>query len=224
MNDSELQHIWSAYDRKINEATVLNAQSWALNLRCFEHMQYQKAQSKMRSLSRYNVIAIILGFIWAGFLGLLLIVDAFRHFYFSLSVGMIALFTVYAIAVYVKHNVMIASLDYEGPVVDTQQKLSSLQASTFQSIRIIWLQLPFYSTFFWSDGFIRTSGSKFWLIAFPITLLLFIMALIIYRSIRPENMHKKWVRSLLMAGPEYKNVMRSMVFLEEIESFKRELI
>jgi len=50
------------------------------------------------------------------------------------------------------------------------------------------------------------------------------MAIFLYKNIRIENMHKGWVRSLMMTGPEYKNVVRSMEFLNEIEEFKKELI
>ncbi|MES2329163.1 MAG: hypothetical protein V4539_06130 [Bacteroidota bacterium] len=224
MEDLELKDIWRSYDKKIAEAQVLNAQSWLLNLRCFESIQQQKAQSKLKSLARFKTAAVVLGIFFLLLLGLLIWGNHFVNPYFTISMGAIFLFSLYAIIVYIKHIILIRQLDYDGNIIDTQKKLAGLQSSTFQSTRIMWLQMPFYSTWFWDNKWITETGSKFWLIALPVTVLFTLLAIFLYHNIRVENMHKRWVRSLMMSGPEYKNVVRSMEFLNEIEEFKKELI
>ena len=92
MEDIELQNIWQSYDRKIAEAQVLNAQSWVLNLRCFENIQQQKAASKLNALVRHNIVAVVLGIVWVLFLGILVWGNRFKNVYFSFSVSMILLF------------------------------------------------------------------------------------------------------------------------------------
>ena len=223
MEDIELKNLWQSYDTKISNAALLNAQSWALNFRCFESIQQQKITSKLNALTRHNIAAVIIGIIWVLVLGILVWGNHFANPFFGISVSMILLFSLYAIVVYIKHIIMISQVDYDHTILDTQKKLTAIQASTFQSIRIIWIQMPFHTTWWWSISFV-TSGIGFWLISFPITLLFTWLTLYIYRNLRAENMHKKWVRSLLMAGPELRNIIKSMAFLKEIEEFKKDLV
>lgn len=222
MEDTELQRTWSTYDKKINDAHLLNTQSWALNLRCFETLQQDKARRKLASLTRHNIFAVILGIIWILFLAVLVWGNRFRNIYFSASVAAIALFSIYAVVVYIRHTAILNSIDYDGSLVETQEKLARLQTSTVRNTGIIWLQLPFYSTFFWSPGLISQPG--FWYIAFPVTLALAALAVYLFLNLRVDRMDRKWIRSLMMAGPELKNVVRSMAFLKEVEQFKKDLI
>ena len=39
MNDAELTNLLESYNHRLEEARVLNLQSWALNLQCFEALQ-----------------------------------------------------------------------------------------------------------------------------------------------------------------------------------------
>ncbi len=224
MEDLELKNIWQSYDQKIAEAQVLNAQSWLLNLRCFESIQQQKAQSKLNSLVRFKTRAVILGILLVLLLIFLIWANHFENPYFAISMGAIAIFSLYAVIIYIRHIILIRQLNYEGKIIDTQKKMAVLQSSTFQSTRIMWLQMPFYTTWFWHSKWVFYTSIKFWFIAFPITLLFTLLAIFLYKNIRMENMHKRWVRSLMMTGPEYKNLLKSMEFLNEIEEFKKDLI
>jgi hypothetical protein len=223
MEDIELKNTWLAYDRKLAEAQVLNAQSWALNLRCFAEIQQKKASSKLRALTIHNIVAVIIGIFWTLILGALVWFNHFTNPFFSTSVLAIALFSVYAIYIYIRHTDIIAGIDYDNSIVVTQKKLAHLQTSTFRSIRIIWLQLPFYTSFWWNTTFVESDPS-FWYIALPVFLVFLLIAIYLYRNLRPENMHKKWVRSLMLAGPELKNVSKSIAFLEEVEELKKSMI
>lgn len=71
MNDIELKNLLESYNHKIEEAKVLNLQSWALNLQCFETIQKQKAKSRLRSLMNFKIFVVILGIAWILFLGYL---------------------------------------------------------------------------------------------------------------------------------------------------------
>ena len=133
---------------------------------------------------------------------------------------MIMLITIAAIAIYLKHIVLIKELDYSQSITDTQKKLAKLQASTFNN-RFILLQTPFYTTFFWSTEMIQASVTKFCLIAVPITLLFTLLTLWVYKNLTPLKMHKKWVSYLLKNDPEQVPVMQAQKFLNEIEEFKK---
>ncbi len=222
MEDLELKSIWEAYDRKIEESRILNLQSWALNFRAFAALQQHKAEQTLNALAGFKIRAAIVGVVWTLFLGILAYGNQFSNGYFTVSVGILFLFNVAAVIIYLRQYVMIKQVNYSNSITDTQQQLSRLESSTV-GLRFLWLQAPFYSTFFWSSQWIDYSSSKFWLIPFPIALLFSLLGIYLYRVSIPENMHIKWVRKLMMAGPEYKSVLKARAFLDEIEEFRRDL-
>lgn len=221
MEDLELQKIWKAYDSKLEEIKVLNLQSWALNLHSLETIQTYKARSKLDALATFNLWAVVLGIVWILFLGVLVYGNRFQNPYFSVSISMILLFTIIAVVAYIRHIIIIREIDFGQSITDMQKKLAQLETSTFRSTRIVWLQLPFYTTWFWYNQWM--SDPKFWLISFPITIGFTFLAIFLYRNITQENIHKKWVRTLLMSGPEYAYVLQARDFIDEIEKFKKDI-
>ncbi|MEO8416782.1 MAG: hypothetical protein ABI472_24165 [Ginsengibacter sp.] len=220
MDDMELKNIWKEYDQKMNEAKVLNLQSWVVNLKTFEYLQTHKAQSKLRSLSSFKKWAIALGILWVLFLGILAYGNHFQNIFFTVSVIIIIFFSIVAIAVYIKHIVLINKINYSESVIDAQKKLTALQASTINVNRVLWLQMPFYTIFFWSVKWI-TSDYKFWLISFPLTLFFTFLAIWLYRNISIKNADKKWFR-LLLGNIEWTSIINAKRYLDEIEEFKKE--
>jgi hypothetical protein len=217
MEEQELINIWKAYDKKIEEARVLNLQSWALNLQSFGMIQTQKAKSKMDSLIRFKGRAVFIGLIYVLLLAVLIYGNHFANMYFTISLIMILLITVYAILVYIKHIILIKQLKYDESITDTQKKLSILQTSTIYSTRIAWLQMPFYCTWFWNTQWIL-HDITFWLIAFPITMAFTILTVWLYRNISYRNVNKKWFK-ILFNTPEWKSVRKATEFMCEIEDY-----
>jgi hypothetical protein len=222
MEDIELKAIWNAYDSKIEEAKLLNMQSWAINLRVFETLQKDKATSKLNRLATYKIVAALFGIPWIAVLGILLYGNHFSNIYFSVSIAMILAFTLIAVAFYIRQAVAIRQINYSESITVTQQRLAKLQTSTINSIRFLWLQMPFYTTWFWSNKWMSTD-IKFWIITFPVTLLFTFFAIWLYRNISLKNMDKKWCR-LFISGIEWTSIMKAMGFLEEIEEFKKDMI
>ena len=212
MEDINLKNIWKAQDEKLDRAMKLN-------LFVLDSMQKQKAASKLNGLARLKLVAVILGILWSLFLGILVYGNQLQNIYFTVSVGMILLITIAAIAIYIKHIVLIKEIDYSQSITDTQKKLAKLQASTFNN-RFILLQTPFYTTWFWSTEMIQASVIKFCLIAVPITLLFTVLTIWLYKNLTPLQMHKKWVNYLLKNDPEQVPVIQAQKFLNEIEEFK----
>ena len=218
MVDIELKKMWDASNKQLEQARILNLQSRALSTKTFESLQKHKAQSKLNGLSTFKNWMIALGIIWVLFLVLLVAGDRFKHLYFSTSIAVIAAFNIYAVAAYIKQVILINQINYESSLVDTQKKLTELQISTINIVRILFLQAPFYTTFYWNTQWMLTD-IKFWLITFPISLLLFLASLWLYRNISFKNAGKKWFR-LLMGGREWASIIEAKRYLEEIEEFK----
>ncbi len=213
MEDKILKDLWKAQEEKLDRAMKLN-------LFILESIQKQKAQSKLNSLAKFKLGAVILGLVWILFLGLLIYGNQLQNIYFTISAGMILIFTLLAVIVYIKHIGLIREMDYSLSITETQKKLSQLQASTFNT-RFLLLQTPFYTTWFWSTEMIEGSGIKFWLISVPIAVLFTLLAIWLYQNLTPENMHKKWVNTFIKSTPEHTSVMEAQEFLKEIEEFKK---
>ena len=108
MKDAELKNLFETYNQKLEEAKVLNLQSWVLNLQCFENLQKQKAKSKLKSLINFKIVAAILGILWVCFLGYLLYYSLeISRIFFSISLAAIILITLIAVIVYLYHIVLI---------------------------------------------------------------------------------------------------------------------
>ncbi len=218
MEDIELKNLWDASNQQLEQARLLNMQSWVVSAKTFEYLQKHKAQSKLTALSTFKKWMIALGIIWVLFLVVLLAGDHFKHFYFSGSVAILAVFNIYAVHAYIKQVILINQIDYDSSIIDTQKKLTALQVSTINIVRILFLQAPFYTTFYWSQQWMQTD-IKFWLITFPISLLILLGSLWLYRNISFKNTDKKWFR-LLMGTREWTSIIDARKYLEEIEEFK----
>lgn len=213
MDDITLTQLWKTQQEQL-------AKTQQLNLLLVTHLQQVKAKSQLGSVARVKSWAVGLGIIWLAFLGLLLYGNRGQNWYFTISVAMIFLFNLWAVIIYIRHLALLKSIDYSRTITETQKKLASLQLSTINATRVLLLQLPFYSTFFWTQELV-TGDTRFQLISFPSTLLFTLLAIWLCVNISPKNMGKKWLRTFMNIGPEYKNVVRAGEFLEELENFKK---
>ena len=214
MSTDEFQQMWKAYDVKLEK-------SLRLNLRLFQEVQSQKARSALRSLTVSRVIGIVIGILYV-----VLLVFAFWYVrtqpVMAVSFAVFIICSVIAIGMYIRELGVIRTISYGGNIVDTQQKLAGIQSSIIWTLRICWVQLPFWSTFFVSNELLRKGGRDFLAIEIPIVLSLTIAAVVLYRNITVENLHtKKWI-TWWIRGTGIKSVTRAMEFMQEIEEFKKE--
>jgi len=224
MELDDLKNTWKAYDKKLEEAWILNLQSLALNLQVFETLQTQKAKSKLNALIKFKSFAVVLGILWVLFLGFLVYHSlTLPRIFFAVSAGMIMLFTIIAIVVYIRHIVLIKQIDNSETVIDAQRKLALLQSSTINIGRILWLQMPFYSTFFLTPSMLQQVSLMMLIVAVTAPLLLTWLSIWLYRNINYKNVNKKWFK-ILFNSPEWNSVTMAMKFLNEIDEFKKDLI
>jgi len=214
MDEIELKNLWQAYDQKLEK-------SLSLNLHIIQELQKQKASSALRPLKAYNLLMVGLGIIWISIL-CFLVSHAFTYqkIFFAVSVGAIILFNVFAIIIYIYHIVLIRQVDNSDTVIGAQKKLATLQASTIKTVRILFLQTPFYGTFFYSPAMLASTGVVGWLVIISITGLLVGISIWLYRNIDYKNMHKKWFKRLF-SGWEWNGVIKARTFLDEIAEFER---
>ncbi|MEO6893747.1 MAG: hypothetical protein ABI136_01865, partial [Ginsengibacter sp.] len=63
---------------------------------------------------------------------------------------------------------------------------------------------------------------SFWMISFPVAIVFTFASVWLYRNISLKNINKKWFK-ILFNSPEWNWLIRANYFLEEINSFKKEI-
>ncbi|HVU55327.1 MAG TPA: hypothetical protein VHD83_09740 [Puia sp.] len=217
----ELNNIWKKYDQALESANILNLQSWVVHLQTVELLKTEKAKSRLRSLGNCKKGMVLIGILWVAFLIFVLASSiAWSKIFLTLSVAAILAFSIYSVLAYIWHIVLIDEIDNSESLIEVQKKTATLKASTLNSTRILFLQTPFYSTFFWNWQWM-SHDPKFWMIAFPVSLLLTAASIWLYRNIDLRNADKRWFK-MLFSGKDWTAVIRAMKYLKEIEDYKKE--
>ena len=216
MEETNFVLLWKKQYEKID-------QSLAINKRILKETISQKAKSALRSLIRIKATGIVVAVIWLLLLGAALSF-AILHYssaanYFIVSIAAIFLINVKALYDYIKHLAWVNNINYDGSITEIQKKLARLQLSIFQHVRVMFLQLPFWTTFYLSDKWFPQSVSWMYII-FQIlfTALFTYIAFWLYKNISLANASKKWVQ-VLIQGAGGKSVSKALEFYKEIEEF-----
>ena len=127
--------------------------------------------------------------------------------------------TTLAIGVYLYQLILIHQADISEPILATQDKLARLKSSTLWVARLLFLQLPVWTTFYWNKSMLENGNMVLYIIQIIVTLLFTFLAVWLFRNIRYENRNKKWFK-LIFSGNEWSPVIRSMELLSQVDEYK----
>lgn len=217
MKDQDIISLWKTYDKKLEESLLLNRR----HTEDMTKLKVKSFLSSMKPLKRFTVLA---GTIWVG-LGSLVVANLFIHafdqvsLFFLFSAALQLLLTFVAIVIYLYQLTLIGRVGIHESVLETQEKLARLKSSTIWVTRILFLQLPLWTTFYWSNAMWEHAGLWVYLVNGLITGTFLFAALWLFFNIRYENREKRWFR-LIFHGKEWDPVMRSMDLLKQIETYR----
>jgi glucan phosphoethanolaminetransferase (alkaline phosphatase superfamily) len=221
MKHSEMVSLWKSTNEKLEENLFLNRKN-------MEDITCIKVRHFLTSMKPVKIFTLLAGIVWVGFGGMVvtkLFIFAFaaisKFFLFSAAIQL--LLTAIAIVVYLYQLILIYQVDITDPILKTQEKLASLIKSTLWVTRILLLQLPVWTTFWWSETMFRGWHNFQWLIIGSVTLtLIFTFAAIwLFFNIKFENRDKKWFQ-FIFSGNEWTPLMKSMELLEQVNKYKDE--
>ena len=213
MNESDLKNAWKLYDKKLDRLLEVNFQQ-------LKAVQTQKAESKIESFKKNHTIVMVLGIVWVLFLGFLLY-SIRNNIYFTVSVGLIMLFNVFAVALYLRHIIILNQINIAESITETQRKLAQVHTSYSQVGRVLLLQTPLYCTFYYSEALVQHGGTLFWSIQAVIVPSLTALSIYLFRKLSHKNQSDNWVkRTDKFFGAE--KLRNAIAFLNEIEEFKKE--
>lgn len=214
MNADEFQQIWKEYDRRLER-------QMSLGRRLFTELQQQKVGAELRPVLRSRVVGIVVGFVWLWLMALCLFIVRSQPV-MAISFGVFCGCTVIGIVGYIRDVAVIRGVSYSDSVMETQRKLVGMQSTMLRDIRLGWLQMPFWASFFVSNGMIRAGGPLFYFIEVPVFLFFAGLAVFLFVNITVENVQKKrWVAAMVRGGGS-KRLARAVELLKELEEFERE--
>lgn len=217
MNELELKKLWQTTNDKLDESIVINKRNT-------EDITRVKVHSILGSMKPIKIFTLLLGILWVG-IGVIALssiyLNAFseanKFFLFSASiqVGLTAV----ALFVYLYQLITIYRVDITDPIIRTQEKLSGLKISTLWVTRILFLQLPVWTTFWWNKTMLTDWSILQWAVILFFTVSFTFIAIWLFVNIKYENRNKKWFQ-LIFSGKEWTPLMKSMELLEQVDDYK----
>ena len=215
MKDTEIINLWKSYDKKLEENLLFNKKN-------AEDITKIKVQSFLSSMKPMKIFIVLFSLLWVGFVDILIFnIFAVASPFFLVSAAIHVLLTKLAIGIYLYQLILIYQVDINEPVLATQEKLVRLRSTTLWISRLLFLQLPVWTTFWWNEVMLREWNVLQWLISGSVTLAFAIAAIWLFFNIKFENKDKKWFR-LLFTGIEWNPLVKSMELLSQIDEYKIE--
>ena len=200
MEDTKLINLWNSYDEKFNDSYLL-IQKNTLDI------SRLKVKNFLSSMQPIKIFTVLVGIIWVGIIGTVIInlfIFAYSKvsLFFLFSAGIQVLLTAIAIVVYIYQLILIYQVDISEPVLKTQETLARLKTSTLWVTRILFLQLPVWTTFYLHESVIKSGNVPYLIINGVITLSFVYISIWLFLNIKYENRNKKWFR-LIFDGKEW---------------------
>jgi large-conductance mechanosensitive channel len=219
MNELELKKLWQTTNNKLEASIVIYKNNT-------DDITRVKVHSILGSMKPIKIFTLLVGILWVGIGGIALSLiylnsfsEANKFFLFSASIQ-IGL-TAVALLVYLYQLITIYQVDITDPILRTQEKLSNLKMSTLWVTRILFLQLPVWTTFWWSETMLTDWSILQWSITLIFTISFTIVAFWLFLNIKYENRNKKWFK-LIFNGKEWTPLMKSIELLEQVEEYKEQ--
>jgi hypothetical protein len=217
MNELELKRNWQNTNDKFEEC-------FAINRTVTDDIMQKKVHSILGSMKPLKIFTVLVGLLWVG-IGLILLIsiyknafsDANKFFLFSATVQV--LLTAISLIIYLYQLTKIYQVETYAPIIQTQKKLAQLKVSTLWVTRIMFLQLPVWTIFWWNDSMLVNWSIIQWIIPIFITGSFALIALWLFFNIKYENRNKKWFQ-LIFSGKEWAPIMKSMELLDQVDDYK----
>jgi len=217
MNELELKKLWQTTNNKLEESIVINKKNT-------DDITQVKVHSIIGSMKPIKIFTLLVGILWVGIGGIALssiylnsFPEANKFFLFSASIQVSL--TAIALYVYLYQLITIYQIDITDPILRTQEKLSNLKMSTLWVTRILILQLPVWTTFWWNESMLTDWGILQWIMTLFFTISFTAIAVWLFFNIKYENRNKKWFQ-LIFSGKEWTPLMESMELLEQVKEYK----
>ncbi|MEO6720839.1 MAG: hypothetical protein ABIN67_10740 [Ferruginibacter sp.] len=215
MEQTEIIDLWKSYGKKLDENLSLNRQNAADITRI-------KVRSLLSSMVPLKIFTILVGIVWVGFIDVLVInLLPVANPFFLISAVIQSLLTTIAIGIYLYQVILIHQADISEPIVEAQGKLARLRSTTIWIARLLFLQLPVWTTFYWNKTMLENGNVALYILQLVITMSFTFLAIWLFKNIKYENRNKKWF-GLIFSGKEWNPVIKSIELLDQVKEYRNE--
>ena len=217
MIENELKLLWQSTNKKLEDSITINRDN-------AEDITRLKVQNFLSSMKPIKIFTLIVGILWVSIVGVILInlfVNAYEKvsLFFLYSAAIQVILSAISVTIYIYQLVLTYTIDYNEPIMVIQEKLSKLKRSTLTVTRILFLQLPVWTTFYWNETMFQNGSVFLWVIQGIITLLLTYCSLWLFLNIKYENRNKRWFQ-FIFSGREWQPILHSMELLNQIKNYE----
>ncbi len=215
MIENDFKLLWHAANQKLEASLLVNKQN-------SEDITKIKVQNFVSSMKPIKIFTLLVGIVWVSVVGLLLIqlyVNAYDkvNLFFLYSAGLQVVLTAVAVAVYMYQLDLIYKIDFGEPVIEIQEKLVKLEVSTLNVTRLLFLQLPLWTTFYWNETMFTNGNYLLWAFQVVVTVSFCYLAIWLFFNISIENRDKRWFQ-LIFKGREWQPILQSMELLNQLDA------
>ena len=214
MNDTDLENLWQTS----NEQIAISQKSDKTSL---DYLTKRNVSHFLSSMKPIKIFTLLVGLLWVFSIGYVLIkltINAYDQvsLYFLYSAYFQVMLTAMAVIFYLIQLSTLYSIDFNNPVVILQKTLISLKASTLNVTRILILQLPFWTTFYWNESMFKNGTLPLFILQGAVTISFTYLAIWLFFHLKIENADKWWFK-LLLQGKEWEPLITSIVILNDME-------
>ncbi|MDP4913399.1 MAG: hypothetical protein NWR46_03285 [Saprospiraceae bacterium] len=214
MNDTDLKYLWQTGNNQI----AISQKSDKTSLDKLTKRNVSHFLSSMKPIKIFTLLAGLLWVLGIGYVLIKLTINAYDQvsLYFLYSAYFQVMLTAVAVILYIIQLSTINSIDFNKPVVILQKTLIKLKASTLNITRILILQLPFWTTFYWNESMFKNGTLPLFILQGAVTISFTYLSLWLFFHLKFENADKWWFK-LLLQGKEWEPLITSINILNEME-------
>ena len=214
MNDTDLKYLWQIG----NEQIAISQKSDKSSL---DNLTKRNVSHFLSSMKPIKIFTLLVGLLWVlgiGYVLLKLTINAYDQvsLYFLYSAYFQVMLTAMAVILYIIQLSTLYSIDFNKPVVILQKTLIKLKASTLNVTKILILQLPFWTTFYWNESMFKNGTLPLFILQGAVTISFTYLSLWLFFHLKFENADKWWFK-LLLQGKEWEPLITSINILNEME-------
>jgi len=214
MNDTDLKYLWQTG----NEQIAISQKSDKTSL---DKLIKRNVSHFLSSMKPIKIFTLIVGLFWVFGIGYVLIkltINAYEQVspYFLYSAYFQVMLTAVAVILYIIQLSTLYSIDFNKPVVILQITLIKLKASTLNVTRILILQLPFWTTFYWNESMFENGTLPLFIFQGVVTISFTYLSLWLFFNLKYKNADKWWFK-LLLQGKEWEPLITSIDILNDME-------
>ena len=214
MNDTDLKYLWQAG----NEQIAISQKSDKTSL---DNLTKRNVSHFLSSMKPIKIFTLLVGLLWVLGIGYVLIkltINAYDQVspYFLYSAYFQVMLTAMAVILYTIQLSTLYSIDFNKPVVILQKTLINLKASTLNITKILILQLPFWTTFYWNESMFKNGTLPLFILQGAVTISFTYLSIWLFFHLKFENADKWWFK-LLLQGKEWEPIITSINILNEME-------